>query len=75
MTTGQSFTQTVPYTSSYATAEWIQETPLVFGTGGAGLAALPNLSTNSFSLAKANDANAGSEELGEEMQLIDSKTT
>ncbi len=70
VTKGESFTQTVPYTSTYGSAEWIQETPLVFGTGGAGLAALPNLSTNSFSLAKANGANAGLN-TSEEMDLID----
>src|SRR5690348_10225776 len=42
-TTGQTFTQTVPYTSTHATAEWISETPLTIGTGGTGEAALPNL--------------------------------
>jgi Peptidase A4 family len=71
VTKGESFTQTVPYSSSYATAEWIQETPLVFGTGGAGLAALPNLSTNSFSLATTNGANANLK-ASEEIQLVDS---
>ena len=71
VTKGETFTQTVPYTSTYGSAEWIQETPLVFGTGGAGLAALPNLSTNSFSLAKANGASAGLK-TSEEMDLVDS---
>src|SRR5437764_282414 len=41
------------------TADRIQETPLVFSTGGAGLAALPNLSTNTFSAATVNGKNAG----------------
>jgi hypothetical protein len=71
VTKGETFTQTVPYTSTHATAEWIQETPLVFGTNGAGLAALPNLSTNSFTLAKTNGQNAGLK-ASEEIQLIDS---
>jgi hypothetical protein len=71
VTKGETFTQTVPYSSSHLTAEWIQETPLVFGTNGAGLAALPNLTTNTFTNATANGANAGLK-ASEEMQLIDS---
>src|SRR5436190_6916166 len=71
LTKGETFTQTVPYSSSHLTAEWIQETPLVFGTGGAGLAALPNLSTNSFFGARTNNANAGLK-ASEEIDLIDS---
>jgi peptidase A4-like protein len=71
VTKGESYTTTVPYTSDYSTAEWIQETPLVFGTSGTGFAALPNLSTNSFSGAKTNDQNAGLKP-SEEMQLVDS---
>src|SRR4051812_21259141 len=51
VTKGKTFTQTVPYTSSYATAEWIEETPLIIGTG-AGLASLPNLTNTPFSLSK-----------------------
>jgi len=71
VTKGETFTKTVPYSSSRLTAEWIQETPLVFGTNGAGLAALPNLTTNTFSGATANGANAGLK-ASEEMQLVDS---
>ena len=71
VTKGETFTKTVPYSSSRLTAEWIQETPLVFGTNGAGLAALPNLTTNTFSAATANGANAGLK-ASEEMQLVDS---
>jgi len=44
----QSFSTTVPYTSSYATAEWIEETPITIGSGGAGLASLPRLSETPF---------------------------
>jgi len=32
LTTGQSFSTTVPYTSTHTTAEWIEETPLLIGT-------------------------------------------
>src|SRR4051812_12409527 len=71
VTTGKSFSTTVPYTSTHATAEWIEETPLTFGTGGAGLAALPNLSNVPFSAATTNGANAGLK-ASEEIQLVDS---
>ena len=70
VTRDETFTQTVPYGSSHATAEWIEETPLIIGTN-AGFAALPNLTTPAFDLATVNGhpANLTS---SEEMQLIDS---
>ena len=71
VTRNETFSTTVPYTSTHATAEWIQETPLLIGTDGTGLADLPNLTTNSFSNAKTNGAPAGLK-ASEEMQLIDS---
>jgi hypothetical protein len=71
VTTGQAFSTTVPYSSTHATAEWIEETPLTFGTSGAGLAALPNLSNTPFSSGTTNGANAGLK-ASEEIQLIDS---
>jgi hypothetical protein len=71
VTKGETFTQTVPYPSTHLTAEWIQETPLTFGTSGAGLASLPNLSTNSFTAAKTNGQNANLTP-AEKMDLIDS---
>src|SRR3954453_19238509 len=71
VTTGKSFTTTVPYSSTHATAEWIEETPLTFGTGGAGLAALPNLTSVPFTAATTNGANAGLK-ASEEIQLVDS---
>jgi Peptidase A4 family len=71
VTSGQSFSTTVPYTSTHATAEWIEETPLTFGTGGAGLAALPNLTAVPFSAATTGGANAGLK-ASEEIQLVDS---
>lgn len=55
-TDGQGFTETLPYASTMDTAEWIEETPLVVGTG-AGISALPNLSTVSFTSATVNGAN------------------
>lgn len=53
----QTFRTTVPYTSTYATAEWIQETPLEIGTN-TGLAALPKLSRTTFDRARVNGAPA-----------------
>jgi len=71
VTKGETFTQTVPYTSTHATAEWIQETPVVLDPSNPGLAALPNLSTNSFTAAKTNGQNANLTP-GEKMNLVDS---
>ena len=56
---GQGFTQTLPYSSSYLTAEWIEEAPLVLGTSQAGQSTLPNLSTVTFSAATVNGQNPG----------------
>jgi hypothetical protein len=70
VTKGQTFTQTVPYTSSHLTAEWIEETPLILGTN-AGFAALPNLSRTSFTGATVNGANANLVP-AEMMQLVNS---
>jgi hypothetical protein len=53
----ETFRTTVPYTSTYATAEWIQETPLEISTN-AGLAALPKLSRTTFDQARVNGAPA-----------------
>ena len=50
----ETFTQEVPYSSSYATAEWIEETPLIIDSSGAALADLPNLSTTHFDSATVN---------------------
>jgi hypothetical protein len=72
VTRNESFTQTVPYSSTHATAEWISETPLLIGTG-AGLASLPNLSTTPFTSGTTNGQNAGLK-TSEEMQLIDSNS-
>ena len=70
LTRGESFTTTVPYSSSHATAEWIEETPLEIGTN-AGFAALPNLSNPGWTSATVNGTSAGLKS-SEEMDLIDS---
>jgi hypothetical protein len=73
VTTGQSWSMTVPYSSSHLTAEWIEETPLVIG-GGAGVAALPNLGTVRFSATKVNGQNANLRS-SEAIQLVDANTS
>lgn len=69
-TDGQSYSTTVPYSSTESTAEWIQETPLILGTN-AGFAALPNLTSPNFDLASTNGAPANLK-ASEEMDLVDS---
>lgn len=59
LTRRETFTKTVPYASSRASAEWIEETPLTLGTSGAGFAALPRLDRTSFSSATVNGHGAG----------------
>jgi hypothetical protein len=58
VTRNQTFRRTVPYSSTHATAEWIQETPVIVGTG-AGFADLPNLSRTTFNRARVNGRRAG----------------
>ena len=70
VTRGETFTQTVPYSSSHLTAEWIEETPLLLSTN-AGFAALPNLTSPAFTSATTNGSNANLV-ASEEIQLIDS---
>lgn len=68
-TDGQSFTMQVPYASTGLSAEWIEETPVVAGTGGAGIGPLPELSTVHFTQAMANRAPANLAP-SQEMQLV-----
>ncbi len=70
VTKNETFTTTVPYASTHATAEWIEETPLEIGTN-AGFAALPNLTNPAFSSGTV-DGSAVKLTPSEEMQLIDS---
>ncbi len=55
VTTGQSYSTTLPYTSTMSTAEWIEETPLEIGTN-AGFAALPNLTKTPFTSGTVDGA-------------------
>lgn len=72
VTTNNTFTQPVPYTSTLATAEWIEETPVVIDNNGSvSVGPLPNLSTVNFDLATVNGANPKLTS-SEEMQLVDS---
>jgi peptidase A4-like protein len=68
VTRSKTFTTTVPYSSTHATAEWIEETPLEIGTN-TGLAPLPNLSRISFNRGTTNGASAGLK-ASEKIQLI-----
>ena len=68
---GQSYTTTVPYSSTHATAEWIQETPLILDPSNPGLAAQPNLTSPLFDLATTDGAPANLK-ASEEMNLVDS---
>jgi hypothetical protein len=70
VTKNESFTTTVPYSSTHGSAEWIEETPLLIGTN-AGFAALPNLTNPNFDLGTVNGANAGLK-ASEELDLTDS---
>ena len=71
LTNGQSFTQTVPYTSTHATAEWIVETPVVIDdNGNVSVGPLPKLSTVRIDKATTNGANAALKP-SEEIQLVD----
>jgi hypothetical protein len=55
VTRGESFSTTVPYSSTHGTAEWIEETPLLIGTN-AGFAALPKLTDPFFDKGSTNGA-------------------
>jgi hypothetical protein len=70
VTRGESFSTTVPYSSTHATAEWIEETPLLIGTN-AGFASLPNLSNPAFDLGTTNGATVKLTS-SEQMDLTDS---
>jgi len=70
-TTGQSFSTTVPYASSYATAEWVEETPVVIdNSGNASVGPMPNLSTVKFDSGLANNVNPNLVS-SEAIQLVD----
>ncbi len=70
VTRNESFSTTVPYTSSHLTAEWVNETPLSLGTSP-GLTPLPNLTNTPFDLATTNGAPAALKP-SEQMVITDS---
>lgn len=74
VTTGKSFSQTVPYPSTHLSAEWIQEAPTIIGSSGANVGTLPNLSGANFDLATTNGVPAGLSP-SEEIQLVSSGGT
>jgi hypothetical protein len=53
VTRGENFTTTVPYPSAHATAEWIEEAPLVIGRN-TGFTTLPKLTNTPFDFGKVN---------------------
>jgi Peptidase A4 family len=59
VTDGQGFNVSTAYSSSELTAEWIEETPVVVGTSGSGIANLPNLTKVHFTAARVNGKPAG----------------
>jgi len=74
VTTGRPFTQTVPYSSTHATAEWIVETPVVIDdSGNVSIGPLPKLSQVRFDKATTNGAAPGLK-ASEEIQLVDPNT-
>jgi hypothetical protein len=71
LTTGGSFTITLPYTSTYGTAEWVIETPIVISDdGGITVGPMPDLGVVRFDNATANGLPAGLLP-SEQMQLVD----
>jgi hypothetical protein len=75
VTTGERFTTSTPYPSSYATAEWIVETPVVIDDqGNVTVGPLPNLSTTKFKAARTNGASPHLVP-SESMQLVDPNTS
>lgn len=70
LTNGQSFSTTVPYSSTQDTAEWIEETPLEVGTD-AGLAALPNLTSPDWADTTVNGSPANLQ-TSQEIDLVNS---
>src|SRR5207253_1685056 len=72
LTQSKSFSITVNYKSTYATAEWIEEAPTVVSAypPAAGFGPLPNLTPVHFDLATANGSNAALKP-SEAVQMVD----
>jgi Peptidase A4 family len=71
LTRHETYSTTVPYTSTRGSAEWIDETPLILDTSGSGFAALPSLTRTPFDLGRTNGSPVRLTP-SEEMQLVDS---
>jgi len=71
LSNGQNFTTTTPYSSTYATAEWIEETPVVIDDNGdVTVGPLPNLTKVHFDLSITNGG-AAQLKNSEQIQLVD----
>jgi hypothetical protein len=71
LTTRGVFTMTLPYVSTYGSAEWVIETPVVITDAGAvQVGPMPNLSVVRFDYARANGASPGFV-AAERMELVD----
>lgn len=68
--TSGSFSITLPYTSTYGSAEWVIETPLVITESGVTVGPMPDLARVHFDLATTNGAPAALV-VGEQIQLVD----
>ena len=69
-TTGGAFSITLPYTSTYATVEWVIETPVVITESGISVGPMPDLATVRFDNATANGAPAALVS-AERLELVD----
>jgi len=69
-TTGGTFSITLPYTSSYATAEWVIETPVAISETGVSVGPMPDLTTVRFDHATTNGA-AVTLVSAEQIELVD----
>jgi hypothetical protein len=71
VTRSQTWTQTTPYSSTYATAEWIEETPVVVDNSGkASVGPMPNLATVNFDVGTVNHGAPGLAS-AQAIQLVD----
>jgi Peptidase A4 family len=75
LTNGQSFTETLPYSSTEDSAEWVEEAPVVVSTSGStGEASLPSLTSPHFDEATLNGDNPALTP-AYEMQMVSSSGT
>jgi hypothetical protein len=70
LTRGGVFTMTLPYPSTYGSAEWVIETPVVITEGGVSVGPMPNLSVVRFDYARANGVSPGFV-AAERIELVD----